>query len=73
MLVLQTLYRDTVALDSIKAMTLRLIVWVVILGLMYAGSQKRATASCASVPLCTGLEPAEVMSESIRLMAVAGI
>ncbi|HEX5807182.1 MAG TPA: hypothetical protein VFY25_00845 [Anaerolineales bacterium] len=40
MLVLQTLYRDTVAPDSIQAMTLRLIVWAVILGLMYAGSRK---------------------------------
>jgi hypothetical protein len=40
MLALQTLYRDTVAPDSIQAMTLRLIVWAVILGLMYAGSRK---------------------------------
>lgn len=40
MLVLQTQYRDTVAPDSIQAMTLRLIVWAVILGLMYAGSRK---------------------------------
>jgi hypothetical protein len=40
MLVLQTLYRDTVAPDSIQAMTLRMIVWAVILGLMYAGSRK---------------------------------
>lgn len=41
MLVLQTLYRDTVASDSIQAMTLRLIVWAAILGLMYAGSRIR--------------------------------
>jgi len=40
MLVLQTLYRDTVAPESIQAMTLRLIVWAVILGLIYAGSRK---------------------------------
>jgi hypothetical protein len=40
MLALQTLYRDTVAPDSIQAMTLRLIVWAVILGLIYAGSRK---------------------------------
>lgn len=42
MLTLQTLYRDTVAIESIAAMTLRLIVWAVILGLMFAGSRKRA-------------------------------
>jgi hypothetical protein len=40
MFVLQTQFRDTVAPDSIQAMTLRLIVWAVILGLMYAGSRK---------------------------------
>ena len=39
MLVLQTLYRDTVAPESIQAMILRLIVWAIVLGLMYAGSR----------------------------------
>lgn len=39
MLVLQTAYRGIVAPDSIQAMTLRLGVWVVILGLMFAQSQ----------------------------------
>jgi hypothetical protein len=48
MLTLQTLYRATVAPDSVQAMTLRLIVWAVILGLMYAGSrEKRATTQGA--------------------------
>jgi hypothetical protein len=40
MLILQTALRGTVASESIQAMTIRLIVWAVILGLMYAGSRK---------------------------------
>lgn len=40
MLILQTGYSGTVAFESIQAMTLRLIVWAIILGLMYAGSRK---------------------------------
>ncbi len=36
MLILQAAYRDVVAMDSIVAMTLRLAVWAVILGLMFA-------------------------------------
>ena len=35
MLILQTAYRDVVAIDSVVAMTLRLSVWAVILGLMF--------------------------------------
>ncbi|MEW5827387.1 MAG: hypothetical protein AB1846_00740 [Chloroflexota bacterium] len=48
MLILQTAYRGVVAPDSLQAMTLRLAVWAVILGLMFArsrsnkGSIKRA-------------------------------
>lgn len=34
MVILQTVYRDVVAPDSVRAMTIRLIVWAVILGLM---------------------------------------
>ena len=41
MVLLQAVFRSTVASESIQAMTLRLIVWAVILGLMYAGSRKR--------------------------------
>ncbi len=40
MLVLQTAYRDLVATDSIKAMTVRLVVWVIILTLMIVQTQK---------------------------------
>lgn len=40
MVLLQAVFRSTVASESIQAMTLRLIVWAVILGLMYAGSRK---------------------------------
>jgi len=35
-LILQTVYRGIVAPDSILAMTIRVIVWIVILGLMFA-------------------------------------
>lgn len=42
MLILQTAYREVVAMDSVVAMTLRLSVWVVILGLMFAQSRKHA-------------------------------
>ncbi len=34
MLILQTAYRGVVAADSLEAMTIRLVVWAVILGLM---------------------------------------
>lgn len=44
MVLLQTAYRGVVAPDSIQAMTLRLTVWLVILGLMYFQSQKRIVA-----------------------------
>jgi hypothetical protein len=40
MLVLQTTYRDVVAMDSVVAMTIRIAVWVIILALMYFGSRK---------------------------------
>ena len=34
MVLLQTAYRSIVASDSVRAMTIRLVVWVIILGLM---------------------------------------
>ena len=40
MLILQITYRDTVAPDSIRAMTIRLIVWALILGLTFIQSHK---------------------------------
>lgn len=41
MLLLQTIFRDTVASESIQAMTLRLTVWAIILGLMFVRSRLR--------------------------------
>ena len=35
MVILQTAYQDVVAPDSIRAMTVRLVVWAVILGLLF--------------------------------------
>ena len=35
MVILQIVYRSTVAPDSIRAMTIRLIAWAIILGLMF--------------------------------------
>jgi len=40
MLILQTAYRGIVAPDSIQAMTIRLIVWLIILALMIVQSHK---------------------------------
>lgn len=45
MILLQTAYRPVVAPDSIRAMTVRLIVWTVILGLMFLQTPKKAAAS----------------------------
>lgn len=45
MLVLQTVYREVVAPDSIKAMTVRLVVWLIILILMIVQSRKYKKAS----------------------------
>jgi hypothetical protein len=47
MLILQTAYRDVVAADSIRAMTIRMIVWVVITVLMIAQRQFRNRRSLA--------------------------
>ena len=53
MLLLQTAFRDIVAPDSIRAMIIRLVVWAIILGLMFAQSRKNKTApvSNPSTPL----------------------
>ena len=40
MLILQTAYKDLVAPDSIRAMTVRLIVWLLILALMIVQDRK---------------------------------
>lgn len=40
MIILQTVHRDVVAVDSIRAMTIRMIAWAIILVLMFAQSQK---------------------------------
>jgi len=45
MLVLQTAYRDLVAPDSIKATTVRLVVWLIILTLMIVQAQKNKSVS----------------------------
>jgi hypothetical protein len=40
MLILQAAYSDVVAPDSIKAMTVRIVVWVTVLFLMFAQNRK---------------------------------
>lgn len=47
MLVLQTAYRDVVAMDSVVAMTVRMTAWIVILALMYFGSRRNQTTAVA--------------------------
>lgn len=44
MLILQIAYRDVVAPDSIRAMTIRLIIWAIILGLMYLQRRNKQMA-----------------------------
>ncbi len=41
MVILLTAYRDVVAPDSIRAMSIRLVTWVIILALMYLQSRKK--------------------------------
>lgn len=45
MLVLQIAYQEVVAPDSIKAMTVRLVVWLIILSLMIIQAQKNKKVS----------------------------
>ena len=40
MLVLQTAYRDLVAPDSVKAMTARIVIWLIVLSLMIVQTKK---------------------------------
>lgn len=40
MLIIQTAYRGIVAPDSLRAMTIRIIVWIIILGLMFVQIRK---------------------------------
>lgn len=44
MIILQTTYRDVVAVDSTRAMTIRMVAWAIIIGLMYAQVRKDKTA-----------------------------
>ncbi len=41
MVILQTAYKDVVAIDSIVAMTVRITAWLIILGLMWVQKRKR--------------------------------
>ena len=45
MLVLKTVYREVVASDSTKAMTVRLVAWLIILTLMIVQSRKNIKSS----------------------------
>lgn len=40
MLIIQTAYKDVVAADSTQAMTVRMVVWAVILALMFAQARR---------------------------------
>lgn len=51
MVVLQTAYRDVVAPDSIRAMTIRIVVTLVILGLMLLKRSNRAAVPLSSPPV----------------------
>lgn len=41
MLVLQTSYRDVVAIDSIVAMTVRMTIWIIILVILYSQAHQK--------------------------------
>jgi hypothetical protein len=41
MLILQTSYREVVAIDSIVAMTVRMTVWIIILAMLYAQARRK--------------------------------
>jgi len=49
MVILQTTYRSVVATDSIMAMTIRISVWVIILGLIWIQSRKSHVVKQATV------------------------
>lgn len=41
MLLLQTSYRDVVAIDSIVAMTVRMTIWIIILAMLYSQARRK--------------------------------
>ena len=41
MLILQTSYRDVVAIDSIVAMTVRMTIWIIILAILYSQAHRK--------------------------------
>jgi hypothetical protein len=41
LLLLLTIFRDVVATESIRAMLFRLVIWMVILGLLFAQDRKK--------------------------------
>ena len=43
-LIIQTAYRGVVASDSLRAMTIRIVVWLIILTLMFVGSRRQRPA-----------------------------
>ena len=47
MLILQTAYRGVVSADSLEAMTIRLVVWAIILGLMVIPARLRTNQAAA--------------------------
>lgn len=44
MLILQTSYRDVVAIDSIVAMTIRMVVWIIILAMLYMQARRKPSS-----------------------------
>lgn len=52
--ILLTAYRNTVAPDSIRAMTIRLVVWVIILGLMFIQARKNKSLQKLNDPASGG-------------------
>lgn len=50
MLILQTIYSSVVAPESIRAMTIRLVAWVIILGLLFAHSCINKTVQTSNSP-----------------------
>jgi hypothetical protein len=54
MIILQTIFRSTVASESIQAMTLRLVIWGIILGMMWAGSRKHMAANAQQKAVLNG-------------------
>ena len=49
MIILQSAYNDVVAADSIRAMTIRMVAWVIILGLMFIQSRKNTNLGTVQI------------------------